>query len=108
MVVVKNSEGDRVVRWEMTYEIDQWVMDHKIHEMPYDLFISKFNIWISVKDELPTEMDKDYLVLVKNKNKESGIYLHDIANFTSDGTWSKQNTWEDVTHWAELPKPPEE
>jgi hypothetical protein len=62
--------------------------------------------WISVKDRLPQQMDEDYLVVVKNKNKEGGIYLFDMANFTSDGIWVKSNTWEDVTHWKPLPEPP--
>jgi hypothetical protein len=63
--------------------------------------------WISVKDRLPKIMDEDYLVLVRNKNKENGIFLYDIGNFTSDYTWSKSNTWEDVTHWMDLKSLPE-
>ncbi len=62
--------------------------------------------WVAVKEKLPTRMDEDYLVVVRNKNKEGGIPLMDIGNFTSDGIWVKANTWEEVVYWAELPQPP--
>ncbi len=62
--------------------------------------------WMSVDEGLPTRMDVDYLVCVKNKNKEHGIFIQDIANYSADGVWVKQNNWEDVLYWAELPNPP--
>jgi hypothetical protein len=62
--------------------------------------------WISVKDSLPEPNDEYYQVAVKNKNKDNGIFLYDIAQFSSDGIWCKSNTWEDVTHWAEINKIP--
>lgn len=62
--------------------------------------------WISVSKKLPQRPDEDYLVVVRNKNKEGGIPIIDIANFTSDGIWIKSNTWEDVVFWSELPEPP--
>jgi hypothetical protein len=62
--------------------------------------------WVAVSEKLPTRMDEDYLVCVRNKNKEGGIPIQDIGNFSSDGVWIKQNTWEEVVYWAELPKPP--
>jgi hypothetical protein len=61
--------------------------------------------WIKVSDRLPKLKDEDYLVAVRNKNKENGIFLFDVANFSSDGIWEKSNTWEDVTHWAEILEP---
>lgn len=62
--------------------------------------------WVAVTEKLPSRMDEDYLVVVRNKNKEGGIPLMDIGNFTSNGIWVKTNTWETVVYWAELPKPP--
>lgn len=62
--------------------------------------------WVSVSESLPSKYDVEYLVCVKNKNKESGIPLQDIAVFTSDRKWVKGNTWEDVLYWSELPKSP--
>ena len=62
--------------------------------------------WVAVSEKLPTRMDEDYLVCVRNKNKEGGIPIQDIGNFSGDGVWIKQNTWEDVVYWAELPEPP--
>lgn len=62
--------------------------------------------WVAVSEKLPPRPDEDYLVCVRNKNKEGGIPIQDIGNFSSDGVWVKQNTFEDVVFWAELPKPP--
>jgi len=62
--------------------------------------------WVAVSEKLPSRPDEDYLVVVRNKNKEGGIPLIDIGNFSSDGIWIKANTWEDVVYWAELPEPP--
>lgn len=70
------------------------------------LFICGVINWVAVSEKLPTRMDEDYLVCVRNKNKEGGIPIQDIGNFSSDGVWIKQNAWEDVVYWAELPKPP--
>lgn len=73
-----------------------------------DEICSLFNVinWVAVSEKLPPRPDEDYLVCVRNKNKEGGIPIQDIGNFSSDGVWIKQNTWEDVVFWAELPKPP--
>lgn len=70
------------------------------------LYLFSSKSWINVSEKLPLDTDKDYLVIVKNKNKENGIPIFDIANFSSDGIWIKNNTWEDVVCWSELPEPP--
>lgn len=62
--------------------------------------------WVPVTERLPQGPDIVYLVCVKNKNKENGIPLIDIAVFDSDGIWQKSTVWEDVTHWMPLPNPP--
>lgn len=62
--------------------------------------------WIPVSERLPKGPDIVYLVAVKNKNKENGIPLIDIAVFDSDGIWQKSTVWEDVTHWMNLPEAP--
>lgn len=64
--------------------------------------------WISVNDKLPNRPDEDYLVVVRNKNKECGIPLMDIQNFTSDGVFvgGDPDVWEKVVYWSELPKAP--
>lgn len=69
----------------------------------YDEFESSIKM-ISVKDRLPELKDKNYLVTVKNKNKEHGIYMYDIALFDIHRTWITEIVWEDVTHWMPLPK----
>ena len=94
----------------------EWDKSQMLIRSTYDTFriqniVEKLSIhgvinWVAVSEKLPTRMDEDYLVVVKNKNKPNGIYLEDIGNFSSDGIWIKANTWEDVTHWRELPKPP--
>lgn len=63
--------------------------------------------WISVKDRLPESEGEDWLVVVKNKNKEGGIFLCDVAHY-ENGKWYKSNTWEDVTHWMPLPPKPKQ
>ena len=62
--------------------------------------------WVAVTERMPPRPDEDYLVVMRNKNKEGGIALQDIKNFTSDGTWVGGNNWENVVAWAELPEPP--
>ena len=61
--------------------------------------------WNKIEDKLPKTQGEDYLVVVKNKNKEGGIYIYDVAMY-EDGLWYKSNTWEKVTHWQPLPKEP--
>lgn len=62
--------------------------------------------WVAVSEKLPPRPDEYYLVVVRNKNKDGGIPLVDLGNFTSDGVWIKHYTWEDVVYWAEVPEPP--
>jgi len=62
--------------------------------------------WVSVTERMPPRPDEDYLVVMRNKNKEGGVALQDVKNFTSDGTWVGGNNWENVVAWAELPEPP--
>lgn len=83
---------------DMTKDIEQAISEQ--------LILSGVMQWVAVSDKLPPRPDEDYLVCVRNKNKEGGIPIQDIGNFSSDGVWIKQNTWEDVVFWAELPKPP--
>lgn len=61
--------------------------------------------WIPVSERLPKKEGVNYLVIVKNKNKEGGIFLFDVGYF-EEGIFYKNNTWENVTHWMPLPEPP--
>lgn len=63
-------------------------------------------VWFDAKKQLPPIPDENYLIAVKNKNKEGGIWIIDYANFNSDGEWLRDNTWEDVLFWAYQPMPP--
>jgi len=91
----------------MEYTYDDFFKDAKQLELNHKkLILSGVINWVAVSLKLPTRMDEDYLVVVKNKNKEGGIPIQDIGNFTSDGVWVKANTWEEVLYWAELPEPP--
>ena len=91
----------------MEYTYDDFFKDAKQLELNNKkLILSGVINWVAVSLKLPTRMDEDYLVVVKNKNKEGGIPIQDIGNFTSDGVWVKANTWEEVLYWAELPEPP--
>ena len=70
--------------------------------------LESINPWISVEYRLPKVKDEDYQVCVKNKNKESGIFIQDIKQFSSDGVFVGGNpdVWEKVTHWQPTLKPP--
>ena len=61
--------------------------------------------WIKVTKRLP-ENGEEVLIAVKNKNKEDGIWLFDIALFYEDeGFVERLRTWEDVLYWQPLDKP---
>lgn len=93
-------------------KIDRVLNEYNFDRMTYDeakqelLNLHSVINWVSVSEKLPPRLDEDYLVCVRNKNKEGGIFIQDVGNFSSDGVWIKYNTWEDVVYWAELPKPP--
>ena len=91
---------------DLNYKAEEQIKQAFIDGMNQQLILSGVINWVAVSQKLPTRMDEDYLVCVRNKNKEGGIPIQDIGNFSSDGVWIKQNTWEEVVYWAELPKPP--
>lgn len=64
--------------------------------------------WVAVADKMPPRPDDDYLVAVRNKNKEYGIAIIDIQQYTSDGRFvgGSSGVGERVVCWAELPEPP--
>ena len=61
--------------------------------------------WIDVKKRLPDNGD-EVVIAVKNKNKEDGIWLFDIAIFYEDsGFEERRSTSEDVLYWKPLIDP---
>ena len=65
--------------------------------------------WISVKDRLP-EKNKDVLIFTELGKMavafyEGGIYWYLYAG--DDGEGGYEPSGEKITHWAQLPKPPE-
>ena len=65
------------------------------------------NGWISIKDELPTTSEEQYICYCTHENNGELV----IALIWDDGDWyetSKDNVdWNNhVTHWMPLPKPP--
>ena len=73
-----------------------------------DRILCAVSNWVAVTDRLPPRPDDEYLVCVKNKNKEQGIPIQDIKQFTSDGIFvgGSPDVWERVVFWKELPEPP--
>lgn len=61
--------------------------------------------WYRVGEKPPPE-ETEVLVLVRNKNKEDGIPLFDIATHDGEAWRPRHNTWEDIIMWA-LPTAPE-
>ena len=61
--------------------------------------------WISVKKRLPLPHEQDeYLIAVKNKNKENGIWLYDVAFWNSE-EFERSKTWEDILYWRPIDDP---
>lgn len=61
-------------------------------------------VWHKVTEKLPPE-EELVLVLVRNKNKEDGIPLFDVATHDGDAWRPRQNTWEDIVMWAAITAP---
>lgn len=63
--------------------------------------------WVKVSTRLPNN-GEEVLIAVKNKNKEDGIWLYDIATYyKDDGFEERHSTWEDVLYWSPLISPEE-
>ena len=61
--------------------------------------------WIKISNKLP-EDGEEVVIAVKNKNKEDGIWLYDIAYFyEGEGFVERRSTWEDVLYWKPLTSP---
>ena len=59
--------------------------------------------WHKISDgDFPKTTD-DYLVVCRNKNKEDGIFLYEIAYYTGEG-WENRTYWENVIAWHEIPE----
>lgn len=98
-VLIKHVKEQRIFELERLYPAHCVVS--AMHE-----YAAQFKPkWISVAKELPTVQDENYLVMVRNKNKEGGIPIIDMATWTEDG-WNQWNTWETVQYWMPLPEPP--
>lgn len=59
--------------------------------------------WHKISDGDFPKTTGDYLTIYKNKNKEDGIYLYEVAYYTGDG-WDNRIHYEDIIAWCELPK----
>jgi hypothetical protein len=55
--------------------------------------------WFYAKDKLP-DPDTEVWICVKNKNKQDGIWLHDICWHEGDKWAKRERTWEDIVLWA--------
>lgn len=59
--------------------------------------------WIDFRNQVPTKQD-EYLIAVRNKNKEDGIWLYETAFWNSE-SFERNNTWEDILYWCEIVEP---
>jgi hypothetical protein len=63
--------------------------------------------WISVSERLPNN-DRNVLTYWKSKVRIVDSYFHEEPSPSTKGHWLEARAWGDeVTHWMELPKPPE-
>lgn len=59
--------------------------------------------WIDIREQVPKTQD-EYLIAVKNKNKEDGIWLFEVAFWNSE-RFERNSTWEDILYWAKIKEP---
>lgn len=59
--------------------------------------------WHKISDGDFPKITGDYLVVSKNKNKEDGIFLYEIAYYTGE-EWDNRTNYEDIIAWCEIPK----
>lgn len=59
--------------------------------------------WIDFKKQVPTKQD-EYLIAVRNKNKEDGIWLYEVAFWNSE-SFERSSIWEDILYWCEIVEP---
>ena len=93
--------------WEAYYPNDEERLKALIKPMlegvKFKIIKDKF---VQISEFLPSTknqyIDELVLVCVKNKNKEGGILLWDVAAFDGE-SWSKRyNTWEDIIGWKPI------
>jgi hypothetical protein len=92
--MITEQELQKYTQWLMAVWNPNHYLRHE-HEVK-NLDIPRVINWVAITDRMPPRPDEDYLVVMRNKNKEGGIALQDIKNYTSDGTWVGGNNWEDV------------
>ena len=61
------------------------------------------NEWISTKKRFPNKQS-DVLIAVRNKNKEDGIWLYEVAFWCGD-KFERSQTWEDILYWKYIDEP---
>ena len=59
--------------------------------------------WINAKKKLPNGQC-DVLIAVRNKNKEDGIWLYEVAFWCGD-EFERCQTWEDILYWKYIDEP---
>ena len=45
-----------------------------------------------------------FIMLQKNKNKENGIWLYEVAFWNSE-EFERHSTWEDILYWKHIEEP---
>ena len=101
------------VNAEMVKNVLEWENAHPNEAIPYNTpAIDPESLrpeWVSVKDRLPEE-NKDVLVFTELGKMavafyEGGIYWYLYIGDNGEGGYELNG--EKITHWAQLPKPPE-
>lgn len=110
-----NAQGDADAAFESYLETFGGPDTNAWHDAPVDgVFKDGFNRgllaaqqspavavpeWFYAKDKLP-DPDTEVWICVKNKNKQDGIWLHDICWHDGDKWGKREHTWEDIVLWA--------
>lgn len=104
-ISIKNQCGAKLIKYSIVSDIAPhlWIKEEDVYSTREELLNGCEIKWVDAKMRLPQKIG-EYLIAVKNKNKEDGIWLFDIANWNGD-EFERSNTWEDVLYWTEIPKP---
>lgn len=68
--------------------------------------------WIKITEKIPPHQEP-IIIVMKNKNKEDGIWLYDLCMFfggdyTDNNNWEEKVNWEIPIYWMPIPKFPKE
>lgn len=102
---IKNQCGYKLIKYFVVSDLAPylWIEEKDLYSSREELLYGCEIKWVDAKIRLP-QKSGEYLIAVKNKNKEDGIWLFDISYWNGD-EFERSRTWEDILYWTEIPNP---